>query len=261
MPEQLLELALRVVSLPESHLDLGRLHLEERLPVLVLCQFGEVLKAGQGGGELALFEQRRRDLFLYARIVRELFFEAVPNFESLVRLLCPLIDTAQRLKDIELIGLSRLPLRRPLQCLRRLVRLSNEDQRLTEVVRREVARRVERLGLTKRLHGHRVLPAQRLHQTDDHPRSSRFGPLGLRSLLAIRLDDAIQRTPLDVIAVDLVERRPPPRVLFENRHEPVDDRLLFGLLGIDLLRMERERNGQAQRHTGHSQTTPPEGTK
>ena len=242
--EQFLEIREGLGGLLELHLDVRGVHAERRLAVLVVGQLGEPFEPRQRLVVLPLVGQGGGDLLLDAGVVGVLSFEPGPHVEGLVGLLRPLVDAAEGAVNVEQVVAVRLAQDGALEGTRRVFRPADEDQDLAQVERRQGTRGQGLLGLGERGDGRPVLAPLGLDQADDHPRRAVLR-IGLRAGRVLA-DELVQRPPLDVVAVQLVEGGAAARVAFEDLAEPLGDGLVLGLFGVRVVRLfgRRGRRGR-----------------
>ncbi len=126
--EQFLEVGQRLGTLFELDLQLGNVHAEGGLAVLVIGRDREFLQPRQRLIELPFLDERGGDLFLHAGVVRVELFQPVPDVERFVRPLGTLVDAAEGLEDVEQVVAVRLAGDGPLERLGGGVRLADQDE-------------------------------------------------------------------------------------------------------------------------------------
>ncbi len=228
--QQPLEVRQGVVRPVEPDLQVGRVDQELDLAELVAGLLRQGLVPRQRLVGLRLLGQGGGDLLLDPRVVGELLLQAGPDGQRLVVPVRPLIHPAEALEDLQEVGPARLPAQGPLERLRRVVGLADEDERLPEVIGRQGVVGPGGLGLPQVRHGQGIATPLRLDQAEDQPARAVVGVGG--DPVLVGLQERVERPPLDVVAVDPVQRRAPAGGLLDHREEPIIRDPVAGLGGV-----------------------------
>ncbi len=230
LAEQGLIIAERLRRPTEPDLEIGGLGPILDPSVGVAGGFRQRLVPGQRRLESRLLGQGRRDLFLDLGIIRKQSFEPRPDLKRLVVPTSPLVNPPERLENLQQVRAIWLPGQGPLERLGRRVGLTDQDERLAQVIGRERVVRPDRFRLPERLDRRGVPPSLRLDQPDQHP--GRAVVRVLIDSILVALDERIEFTPLDMVAIDPVESCPPARGFLQDGEEPFHDGTVAVAVGI-----------------------------
>ncbi len=229
LAQERLEVAECVVGSSQPCLQIGGLHGELDLAEGVGDFFGEGLEASECESGLVFFGESRGDLLLDSGVIGEEGVEAVPDLEGLIAFLSALVDAAEGLEDFEEVVTSGLALESAFKSGRGRVGLSDQDERLPEIIGGKGIKSARGFGLFESCDGGGILAALEFEQSEDQPGGAVFGVFG--GAVLERLDEGIERAAFDVKAVDAIEGGAASWVFFEDSEESLHGALFAGVFG------------------------------